>query len=65
MSNTAVKKFSVTFRPYPAGAGSSVHDELWTIEGHSLRSALDELYRKPDFNPEWRIVDFSESAEAA
>jgi hypothetical protein len=50
-------KFEITFRPYPAGAGSGVHDELWVIEGSSLRQALDAFYRKPEFNSEWRVVD--------
>ena len=56
-------KFEITFRPYPAGAGSRVHDELWTIEGPSLRVALDRFYQKPEFNPEWRVVDVKESSD--
>jgi hypothetical protein len=56
-------KFTVTFRPYPAGAGSRVHDESWTIEGNSLRDALDKFYCKPEFNSEWRVVDVALPAE--
>ena len=56
-------KFTVTFRPYPAGAGSRVHDESWTIEGNSLRDALDKFYCKPEFNSEWRVVDAALPAE--
>lgn len=57
-------KFNVTFRPYPAGAGSRVHDELWTLEGASLRSALDEFYQRADFNPEWRVIDIEAQEQA-
>ena len=57
-------KFTVTFRPYPAGAGSRVHDESWTIEGNSLRDALDKFYCKPEFNSEWRVVDVAPASRA-
>lgn len=50
-------KFKVSFRPYPAGAGSSVHDELHELEGHCIECALDAFYRRKDFNPEWRVIN--------
>ena len=53
-------KFDVTFRPYPAGSGSDVHDETFTLEGHCQRCALDIFYEKPEFNPEWRVVEVTE-----
>lgn len=54
---STLMKFSITLRPYPAGAGSTVHDELWVIEGRDLRDALDKFYRMPNLDPTWRVVD--------
>jgi hypothetical protein len=52
-----MKIYHITFRPYPAGAGTRARDEQWQLEGNSLREILDRFYTREYFNPYWRVVD--------
>lgn len=50
-------KFELTIRPYEAGIGQPHRERTVVLDTESFREGIEEYYSRPDFNPDWRLVD--------
>jgi hypothetical protein len=53
--------WDITVRPWEASGGSTVHDELVSVEAEEIREALFKFYEMKQYDFKiWRVVNIAQ-----